>query len=152
MHGSWVDLIIFPLGRVILIENLADCLLTTVTVVPSNRKWPVAPELETAYCTVLVNFGVSKMVLAIERTWRFLACTIVFHAVILVGLEADTLVLNFFTSVISITAASSSDCSSSLVTAVTSSEDLSTAVFEITTVSSPDQSSSRFSLRFKQAK
>ena len=46
----WVDLIDFPLGKVMVIGLVAHCLLVTGAF--STRKWPVAPESDMACFTI----------------------------------------------------------------------------------------------------
>ena len=49
----WVDRMVLPLGRVMVIGLIAGCLL--ITGPPSTMKWSVAPELEIAHSTLDTN-------------------------------------------------------------------------------------------------
>ena len=75
----------FPLGRVIVVGFSVTLLFTTGA--PLTRKWPVVPESEMAYFTALVTFDLSKMVAAIGSCCKLFACTSVFHAFGLTGME-----------------------------------------------------------------
>ena len=79
-----IDFIVFPFGKVTLIGNFAGRLFTTGT--PSTRKCTVAPESEKAHCTACFSFGVLKLVAAIGRSLKLLACTIACPTVYFFGM------------------------------------------------------------------
>ena len=67
----WVELIVLPLGSLILIGFVAILLFTTCA--PSTRKWPVAPESENAHSMLLVTWTLSKMLAASGNSLKLLA-------------------------------------------------------------------------------
>ena len=88
IHGMsklhvWVDLMVLPLGRVMVIGLLAGRMLVAGAF--STKKWPVAPESEMACFTDLVTRCTSKIVAAFGVACRLFAWTIAFHAAERVG-------------------------------------------------------------------
>ena len=86
-HGMFklhvcVDMIFLPFGNRIWIGLVAFLLLTTGA--PSTRKWPVAPESETAYwmaCTTLLVLNAKVLVVEVKLLAWMYCC----HALCLVG-------------------------------------------------------------------
>ena len=74
----WVDLMVLPLGSVMVIGFVAIALLVTGAF--STRKWPVAPESEMACLTARTRRCGLKMVTEYGSCFRLFACTIVAHA------------------------------------------------------------------------
>ena len=79
-----VDLMDFPLGKVIVIGLQDGCLLVAGAF--STRKWPVAPESDMACLTDLVTLAVLKIASAWAISCKLLACISFFHALFLVGM------------------------------------------------------------------
>ena len=79
----WVDLIVFPLGKVMVIGLFAGRMFVAGAF--STKKCPVAPESEMACLTDLVTRWASKIVAACGVSRRLFACTIAFHAAERVG-------------------------------------------------------------------
>ena len=80
----WVDWMVLLLGRVVMIGLRAGRVLVAGAF--STRKWPVAPESEIACLIDLVTRCLSKMAAALGNWCRLFAWTIVFQAVICVGI------------------------------------------------------------------
>ena len=115
----WVDLIDFPLGKVMVIGLVARCLLVTGAF--STRKWPVAPESDMTCFTDLVTLAVSKIAAACGSSCKLFACTIVCHALLLVGMVGvGGLLIPFVGGMYSSLSAESSSLVNSSVAAVLS--------------------------------
>ena len=84
MLHVWVDLMDFPLGKVMVIGLCDSCLLVMGTF--STRKCPVPPESDMVCLTDLVILAVLKIASACDNSCRLLACIICCHALFLVGL------------------------------------------------------------------
>ena len=80
----WVDLMVLPLGRVMVSGLLAGQMLVAGAF--STKKWPVAPESDIACLTDLVTRFTSKIVAACGIAWRLFAWTIIFQAADRVGI------------------------------------------------------------------
>ena len=78
-----VDWIIFPFGNVIFNGEVVNFLLTKGA--PCTRKFPVAPESETAYCIASLNLDGWKIRIAVGSLARLLAWTMFCHALLRVG-------------------------------------------------------------------
>ena len=74
----WVELIVLPLGSLILIGLVAILLFTMC--VPSTRKWPVAPESENAHSMFLVTWTLSKILADNGNSFKLLAWITCCHA------------------------------------------------------------------------
>ena len=84
----WVDLMVLPLGSVMVIGFVAIALLVTGAF--STRKCPVAPESEMACLTDRVTRAGSNMVAACGKLLRLLAWIVVSQALALVGIVIGT--------------------------------------------------------------
>ena len=66
-----VDLMDFPSGSVIVIGLAAGRMFTAGA--PATRKFPVAPESESAHLTALVTFSDQRLYLRVENLLNFLS-------------------------------------------------------------------------------
>ena len=131
----WVDLIDFPLGKVMVIGLVARRLLVTGAF--STRKWPVAPESDMACFTDLVTLAVSKIAAACGNSCKLFACTIVCHALLRVGMVGvGGLLIPFVGGMYSSSAAESSSLVNSSVAAVLLSSHFSSTLLMHTVSSS----------------
>ena len=80
----WVDLIVCPLGKVMVIGLRTGRLFVAGAF--STRKWPVAPESEIACLIDLVILLLLKIASARGNWYKLFAWTMVFHADVRVGI------------------------------------------------------------------
>ena len=84
-----VDLMLLPFGSVMVIGLVAGLMFTAGE--PLIKKWPVAPESESAHFTALVSRSWLNIVFACGSSRKLLAWMICCHACCLVGVCVDEL-------------------------------------------------------------
>ena len=87
----WVDRMVFPFGRVMVIGLLVGLMFTAAA--PFIKKWLVAPESDSAHATALVIHPLLNIISACGSSRRLLAWMIYCHALCLAGVLADALLI-----------------------------------------------------------